>query len=1185
MHALQQQVDLIRRGLIWQRRLRAICWVLTAAVGCALVLGASDYWYHFKDIGLRILATFVLLLVVAWVAFRTWYLPARTAMRPLDVARRIEGHFPQLQDSLASAIEFLDQSEDESFGGSTQLRRLVVANTLQEINGLPLSEVIDPRPLRRAVVAFSAVAFLTAVCIVVDSSAARIALARLISPFGSAQWPRQHHLAFREIPLRVAAGQTLELELTDTSGPPPDDVRIQFAVDRDKKHEVTSEPMTRTGDILIARRENIQQRFGFRAEGGDDDTMPWHWVEVVEIPKLESLKITIYPPSYTGLPATTAGGNLEVLSGSQIEVSGLTDKPIQSAKISQIGRPSIDAVLDTTEPGRGRSFHVPPERWVATQAGKYRLDVTDSEGTAGSVGEWNLRVKADPPPSVSWQDPGDDLYVLPRAVVPMNISVKDNLAVKQVDLHYERQGVSDPNVAAVQSQISLYRGPDKAISPTGDAASAGESRTIEYAWDLAPLQLSVGAQITVTVEAQDYRPGTGRTPSPRRISIVDVEKINARLADRQLQIVRQLERALAIEQKTRDDVRQLEIEQRDAGSLSAASQRSIQSTETNQRGVRRIIADPAEGVPFLIDALLREITINRLETPTLREAMERLAAEVRRLASEPLSVADRELTATRKSTADMHANDALSKSLATAASAQDDVVKTLERLITELSGKSDVRKIAQQLVELHKDQLAHENLSREQIGIKTLPLTVSELSRPQRAVLNKAAAGQESLASRFEKIEQALDQLTQQLGDNGDEAVTPANESLRLARELNIEFQMRQAATELRENRIGRALDREREIAEKVQRMLDALRNEEERKSQNLAEKLRNAEQRLDQLRQQTAELRQQIVNVESTPTAPNQSADALAKRQQETKGRIDQLAKELNRLQASDAAKSTQSAAGNLGRPNANSNGKPNGANTPTSSKQVQKAEQDLKMAAAQLAERRQQAEDDLALEIVRRFQAELTEMVKRQRQVVDDTTALEPLLADKTSTAERDKRVTAIAEEERQLAELAKEHGEMLTGLEAVRVSLEDTERRLRAAGSMLETHQSGQLVLNAERLALARLEGMLHAFAQTAAEATPQQNAPPPAGTGAPNNSNAPQRRPTFELLQAKMLRAMQLDLNERTAQHQQRISAAAIADTANLQEEAQQLAAEQARLAELVESMIKRDNEARQQPPGH
>ena len=107
------------------------------------------------------------------------------------------------------------------------------------------------------------------------------------------------------------------------------------------------------------------------------------------------------------------------------------------------------------------------------------------------------------------------------------------------------------------------------------------------------------------------------------------------------------------------------------------------------------------------------------------------------------------------------------------------------------------------------------------------------------------------------------------------------------------------------------------------------------------------------------------------------------------------------------------------------------------------------------------------------------------------------------------------------------------------------------------------------------------MLEAFAQTAEENTPKPNAPPPS-PGAGQNNPPPQRRPTFELLQAKMLRMLQADLNERTENFEQRLAAANAEEKAQIQQEAQELAAAQGRLAELVQKMLTRDNE-QQQPP--
>jgi hypothetical protein len=64
---------------------------------------------------------------------------------------------------------------------------------------------------------------------------------------------------------------------------------------------------------------------------------------------------------------------------------------------------------------------------------------------------------------------------------------------------------------------------------------------------------------------------------------------------------------------------------------------------------------------------------------------------------------------------------------------------------------------------------------------------------------------------------------------------------------------------------------------------------------------------------------------------------------------------------------------------------------------------------------------------------------------------------------------------------------------------------------------------------------------------------------------------------------MLRMLQTDLNDRTGDFQERLATANPADKARMEREAQELAAEQGRLAELVEKMLKRDNESKQEQP--
>jgi hypothetical protein len=1199
MHPLSQKITDLQHQLAWQRRAVAACRIGALAIGIALLLGLIDYRVRFNDHGLRIMATATFVAAIAWSAYRWWYLPRLQPLSPLVVARRLESRFPELHDSLASAIEFLGQSEHDETAGSAQLRRIVIAEAHNKVESLPAGRIVDEKPLHKSAAYLSAAALILICCVLLSPHAVGTALARLALPLGGPQWPRLHYLEFRKVPTQLAAGQSLELELIDRAGSLPDDVTIEYAVQTAGGRNVSSEPMKRTGEVMVARRENATQSFAFRAKGGDDDTMPWHFVEVKELPRLADMKITVHPPAYTGLAVRPAERHLDVIAGTGVEITGTTTEPIRAARILLDQGKPIEATIRADDVGHeSLAFQIEAQQWIATQSSSYRLELEGTNGLSGVVGQRNLRVEADAPPSVSWQRPGDDLYVLSKAVVPIEIVVKDNLAIQSVNLTYDRSDKSESERAARTKEppISLYRGPEKPAVRTGkDGVPRAESRVVDYSWDLAPLQLPAGAVLTVQAEASDYHPSTGRTVGPRRFSIITADELEERLADRQLQIGRQLERALTGQRKIRDDVHRVQIQLRDAQGLAQSDRLTLQTAEPSQKSVTRMLVDAAEGIPPLVQAIRNEIEINRLENSEMSETTARLSRELKRLSAEPLSIAERELTSARKAVEGLSAGKtvdnkpipidkpqaaSLSRSLASAAEAQDEIIATLERLVAELSGKMDYRRLIRQVTEIREDQTTHEKQARADIGIDSLPLAMNELSRAQRANLNKAADGQTSIASRFARIEQSTDQLAQQLTAERDRMAGTLTDAVEFSRQRAITSRMQQTASDLVENRAGQALDRERQIVDDLQELLKVLRNEGERRPERMVDKLQRAEQKLAELQQQLANLRQQTAHTEAAPVKANEEQlRKLDDRQQSLKRDIEQLARELNRLQAQEASQSTQSAASDLNNrpPNDQTHSANNGRPVPSS--QVQKAEHKLAQAAEQLAERRQQAEDDLQLEIVRRFQNELGEMVKRQQTILKNTAGLDTSRQPNSLTPEQEKSVTELANQEQQLANLAKEHSELMFGLGAVRVGLEEAERRLLAADKLLGEKQTGQPAQQAEQRALARLEAMLQTFAQTASDAAKRSdanNAPPPPG---PNSQPQQQRRPTFELLEVKMLRMLQADLNERTAQHEKLAAEAAGNQAAQigLAQEARELAEEQGHLAELVQKMLSRDNE--------
>ena len=150
--------------------------------------------------------------------------------------------------------------------------------------------------------------------------------------------------------------------------------------------------MTRAGDMMVARRENVRQSFAFRAEGGDDDTMRWNWVEVVEPPQLESLSITSTRRPTRGCRPHAAERHLEVLAGTGIEIERHGQQAARRGQhsCSTACQPIAATIAADAAGNDRRAFHIAPDQWIAAKSGPYRLELADDDGVAGVVGQWNL---------------------------------------------------------------------------------------------------------------------------------------------------------------------------------------------------------------------------------------------------------------------------------------------------------------------------------------------------------------------------------------------------------------------------------------------------------------------------------------------------------------------------------------------------------------------------------------------------------------------------------------------------------------------------------------------------------------------------------------------------------------------------------------------------------------------------
>ena len=121
-HPLEKRIAALRNRL---RRLLAVYglgWLVTAGLAAALAMGLLDYLLHFQDRGIRVIASLSVWGVVLWAGYRFLLVPQTARLSNAELARRVQRRFPQLNDGLASAVEFLDQPEDDPRAGSAALR-------------------------------------------------------------------------------------------------------------------------------------------------------------------------------------------------------------------------------------------------------------------------------------------------------------------------------------------------------------------------------------------------------------------------------------------------------------------------------------------------------------------------------------------------------------------------------------------------------------------------------------------------------------------------------------------------------------------------------------------------------------------------------------------------------------------------------------------------------------------------------------------------------------------------------------------------------------------------------------------------------------------------------------------------------------------------------------------------------
>lgn len=1100
------------------------------AIGLATVIAIAlaDYLLHFQHPGIRVLCTAAVCLGFG-IGFYRYLLPAvRAPLTDLELARRIEDRFPHFSDRVSSAVEFIRQSEDDPHAGSAALRRAVVVQTAAELEQLDVRAVLRQGPVWRSLAVCGLVLSVGICLIATDLPAATLALLRLARPLGADAWPQKHHLAFRNPPLRMAGGESFAAEIIDTNGRLPDKVTVFFR----NADDVESQELRSGKGKVIARRDTVSRSFSVRAEGGDDRSMPWQHVEVVPPPKLASLQVKLHWPQYTGWMVSLSDPNIRALRGAKVELVVKADRPLSSAEICVIGGETWPLVLSPD----GRQFHLSATRdrpLTVNTSGEYWLKLVDQQGIVGGRDRrYTVTSLPDDAPTVVIDQSDGNLAATATASIPLPIVAKDDIKLREITLHYSRSDRTDVE----EFHVPVWSGPS--IAPPGNSASyeaaQADRRAQTFELSLAPLELQPGTELSIYASASDYLPQVGKS-LVRRISIVQPQELEQRLADQAALVLAELARALKLQQEVRATVQGLQTQIAQVSELTRSDIDQAQAVSLNQRQIARTLTHKTEGVPGIIERLLMTIRINRLEVVQLERRMRAIAEEVARLDREHLGRIDHDLAAGIKNGQSSFESHTHSKSLVTmagdafarAGQHQDQVIASLEKLLGELSEWDSYRRFAGEIAQIEAAQ--REIMKQAQAhSAATLAKELKDLEPQQRADLAKLGDRQLLLARRIERLEQAMGEMSAKLKQSAADPAATLADAADYLKQSGVTPHMRDAAQGITENRIGQAGARQQQVLRGLAEVADILSGRKQHALEGLIRKLRESEKELAQLRDQQGGLQKKAAELSKEPSESAQRRDLerLMREQRELEAASARLARKVERLDARTAARRLSQATLSMKQAgDAAAQGRHE-----TAAEQALAAERKLQDAQRALAKARRQAEELLARQEMIRLEDTLTGLHVRQKSLLAEARRLEEL----RSLQGRFNRpqLSSVRELARDQHQLETETGAVagkLAEREVLKLALSGAQEYMNQAARSLESRETGSRAQAAQEAAISRLAGLLSSLAKPKPKAS---DAGSQSGGGSGGGGRGSET--DYSLAEVKTLKLMQQEVAEKLEQ---------------------------------------------------
>ncbi|MBI5758258.1 MAG: hypothetical protein HZA46_07060 [Planctomycetales bacterium] len=1238
---LDQLLADVRRQARFALAARGVAWLVAVAVGLTLLAGLLDWAWHLDDVAWRLGLSAGILVCSVWVTVRYLVGPLRVRFTPVDLALRIESRYPVLGEALASSVDFLEHRVDQRMG-SPALQHVVIRDTLTKLDRLTVDDVVDTRPVQKVVAVATGICVLAGTIFGLNQSAAAIALHRLVMPLSAPAWPRETQLRLLDNrleplvvdtanPRRIARGQTMRLFVENVAGVLPERVvfehRVGAAGDvvRERMRPATArDPAGRDRELLAFDLSATRGPIEFRAVGGDDYTMAWLQLLVVSPPAVDQFQVMLTPPEYVrrlaeqtrraggvspsvedrgshnqgaNAPRSPApflffetkrlpagSGHVEALVGTRVQIEARSNRELKGAELHLRG--DIPVTLDLADDGRSitGSFQV-----ATSGLATYWIDLIDTDGVRSQDSpRYEVRGVADAVPEVVLEVPAADMVVTPDADVPLQVVATDDLNVKSFTLRFT---ISSGEQTREPSAVTLFE------RSGADGTGLVTRQVVKHNWSLPDLNLHDGDQVLFHIEAEDDydlspEPHVG-TSAVRALRVVSAEQKRIELAQRQLSLLLELERAQRQQGDAQRQVRELQQQNDKVGTLRPQDADALQLSEMQQRQVDGKLADPRESIAARARELLDELRYNKLDDAETRQRLERLEGELSRLGREHVPPLEQGFTKARKqaqaaSPESRKSNGEtkpakdrdpktptakqLGESLSQIGEHQTAILESLGELLQSLSQWRDEQDIARELAELVADQ-AELQKQTGATGQRTLTKPLNELPPQEQADLARLAERERRLAQAFEQWQGKLEELQKRQASQNPAGAGALADAVEKSKRDPLAPRMRDAAGQVQNNRIGDAMQSQKQIADKLRELQDALRGEEASTTDDSVEALRKAERDLADVRQRQAELRNKSRKAaeETDPAERKQAEEQIREEQEKVREQAAELARRLQRQGAARGGEATRRAAERMKQAE-----KYLERDEPRVAEQIQQeALDDLEQAQRELAKQRRQLEEQQVRDQLAVLSQQIQNLATQQERIVADIHKIDEARTQRGSLTRTEQlALRDLAASQRQVRQQADRLAEQIAGVFVFAETLHSAGRGMNRVAELLDQKNTSGSAQQAAQSAHQKLVDLLAALKSAPVPKPSDMADESGGGEGAPmpdENERGEMRLEVVTIVpQLKLLKTWQQQVADRTETIHAALAKTPL--TADQQHELDELDREQAALRDLVEKLI-------------